>query len=376
MKITCNLQPLVEAYQTAASIAPSRSPRSILQNVKLVAKDEATTVLASDTEVGVRLSVSGVTVESPGSVVLPVARFGPILRESTDESFQIESDGSALYVRGERSEFRLQIENADEYPDVPEFEESAYQEIPARLVRELVRRTLFATDTESSRYALGGVLMEFSPESAVAVGTDGRRLAKMEGICKSIAGHADHGKSIIVPTKAMGIMDRALSDSDPEIKIAARSNDVILKSERLTLYSRLVEGRFPKWQEIIRPRDNVTQVELAVGPLYSAVRQAAIVACKETRGVDFCFDDGKLTLAAISADVGDSRIEIPISYDGERIELSLDHRYVSEFLKVLDLDKTITLSIDTQDGPAQFDTDDGYTYVIMPMARDAARKAS
>ena len=179
MKLVCEREPLSSAYQTAAAVAPARSPKPILQNVKLIAADGKTLMLASDTELGVRIEVPGVTIEAPGAIVLPVARFGPILRESSDETIKIEADGDSILIRGERSEFRLQAENPDEFPDVPEFAENAYHEIPARLMKELVKRTLFATDAESSRYALGGVLLEFDESKLTAVGTDGRRLAKM-----------------------------------------------------------------------------------------------------------------------------------------------------------------------------------------------------
>ena len=82
------------------------------------------------------------------------------------------------------------------------------------------------------------------------------------------------------------------------------------------IYSRLVEGRFPKWREVFPKRHDGTRIELAVGPLYSAVRQAAIVTSEESRGVDFTFDEGKVVLAGRAAEVGQSRVELPVAYDG------------------------------------------------------------
>ena len=110
----------------------------------------------------------------------------------------------------------------------------------------MIRRTVFATDNESSRYALGGVLLELGADKIIAVGTDGRRLAKMEGPAKSVGGHQTGDNTTIVPTKAMHLIERALTDADAEVQIAARANDILVKSPRVTIYSRLVEGRFPK----------------------------------------------------------------------------------------------------------------------------------
>ena len=110
---------------------------------------------------------------------------GSILRESSDEQLRIEADPQRISIQGERSQFVLPAQNPDEFPNVASFEEEAYHEVSARLFRELIRRTLFATDVESSRYALGGVLLEFATDRITAVATDGRRLAKMEAPLKS-----------------------------------------------------------------------------------------------------------------------------------------------------------------------------------------------
>ena len=119
-----------------------------------------------------------------------MARFGSILRESSDERLRIETDAQATIVRGERSEFRLPAENPHEFPAVADFTETKYHQFPARLLKELIRRTAFATDNESSRYALGGVLLEFAADKITGVGTDGRRLAKMEVPAQSVGGHS------------------------------------------------------------------------------------------------------------------------------------------------------------------------------------------
>ena len=113
------------------------------------------------------------------------------------------------------------------------------------------------------------------------------------------------------------------------------------------------------------PRSNFT-----VGPLHSAVRQAAIVTSEETRGVDFTFDAGSLVLSGRAAEVGQSRIELPIGYDGPAISITLDPRYVNDFLKVLDPEKTFTFELKDAESAAVCTTDDGYGYVIMPLARD------
>ena len=173
-------------------------------------------------------------------------------------------------------------ENPDEFPVVTAFEEEKYHEMPARFFRETIRRTVFATDNESSRYALGGVLIELTGDQITAVATDGRRLARQEGPAKAVGSHQSGDRTTIIPTRAMQLLERALADNDENIQLAARDNDVLVKSGRATIYSRLVEGRFPKWRDVFPRRENNLRVELTAGPFYAAVRQAAIVTSEES----------------------------------------------------------------------------------------------
>ena len=321
-------------------------------------------------ETGIRIDVPGIEVEAVGSAVLPVGRFGSILRESMDAKLLVEADPQGTLVRGDRSEFKLPGQNPDEFPEVASFVEENYHEISARLLKELIHRTLFATDTESSRYALGGVLLEFAGDKITAVGTDGRRLAKMEGPCKTV-GHCSYDDTTtIVPARSMQLIERAFTDLDAEVRIAVHANDILLKSPRVMIYSRLVEGRFPKWRDVFPKRREAVQIELAVGPVYAALRQAAIVANDESRGIDFAFAEGSLVLSGSTAEVGQSRVEMPVGYAGPALTVSLDHRFVADFLKVLDPEKTFTFDIENTDSAAVMTTDDGYGYVVMPLARD------
>ena len=368
MKITCDREKLMRAFQTAASVAPLRSPKPILQNVKLEAAAESVTLMGTDLEVGIRIEVPGFVVEAPGSVVLPIDRFGSILRETSDEKLTIESDGKRILVEGRQSKFQLPAEDPIEYPNVSTFEEKSYHELSARFFRELIRRTVFATDTESTRYALGGVLIELTAEEIVAVGTDGRRLAKQTGPAKTVAAEDAADKTTIIPTRAMQLMERAMADNEEQILLAARDNDVLIKSQRSTIYARLVEGRYPNWRGVFPKQEDVIRFDIATGPFYAAVRQAAIVTSEDRRGVDFRFGEGKVLLAGHGAERGESHIELPIAYDGPEIKIKLDPHYLSDFLKVLSPDQTFTMTLKDSETAAVCTTDDGYSYVIMPLA--------
>ena len=370
MKLVCDREKFAQAFLMAASVAPSRSPKPVLANIKLEATKDGATLLGTDLEIGIRIDVAGLEVEVPGAALLPIARFGAILRESSDEKLTLDSDGRKTQVRGQWSEFNLPSENPADFPPVASFAEEKYHELPARFFRETVRRTIFATDPESSRYALGGVLLELDADKLTAVATDGRRLSKQEGPAKSVGGHITGDRTTIIPTRAMQALDRALAENDENIMLSARDNDVLVKSGRVTIYSRLVEGRFPKWRDVFPRREGVVTVELPVGPFYAAVRQAAIVTSEDRRGVEFTFGGGKVVLLGHGAEFGESHVEMPIAYEGEPLPVNLDPRFVSDFLRVLDAEKTCRVEIRDSDAAVVFSTDDGYAYVVMPLARD------
>ena len=152
--------------------------------------------------------------------------------------------------------------------------------------------------------------------------------------------------------------------------MATSENQVQVKSQRTTIYSRLVEGRYPKWRDVFPKSQDTAKIELSAGPFHSAVRQAAIVTTDERRGVDFTFGEGKIVLAGHGAEMGESHVELPIAYEGPEITVKLDPRFMSDFLKVLELEQTFTLHLRDAESAVVCYTDDGYAYLIMPLSRE------
>jgi DNA polymerase-3 subunit beta len=176
----------------------------------------------------------------------------------------------------------------------------------------------------------------------------------------------------VVPVKALRLLERNLSDDDPPVHMAIEPGTaVLLRSESAVIHSRLVEGRFPRYQDVF-PADVDVKIPLDCKLLRSAVEQASIVASEESRGVDFEFCPGVLKLHSQSAEIGSSHIEIPIAYDGKAVEITFDPRYLLEALKNLEDTAVITAELTDAKNAAVFKTDDHYTYVVMPLTRERA----
>lgn len=371
MNVRVTREPLLAAIQSAAAVVPTRSPKPVLTNVKLEADDGRAILSATDLEVGIRVEIEGVEVQAAGSVLLPASRLSAIVREASPGTvFEIQSDGTAAVVKAPRSTFRLPAEDPLEFPAVATFPEEACFQLSAPLVRELVRRTVFATDNESSRYALGGVLVELTAAGVIGVGTDGRRLAKMEGPVSTVGGTPADAQPI-VPSRAMQLVERCLGGAEATVHVAVHPAEILIRTGQTTISARLVDGRFPRWRDVFPERPEAMRVGMVVGPLLASVRQAAIVTSDQSKGVDFSFEPGQLVLAGRSAESGESRVELPIDHDGATVRIKLDPRFVSDFLRVLDPAATIQVELTDAQSAAVCRTDDGYGYVIMPLAADS-----
>lgn len=368
MKIVCHREGLLSACQVASAAVATRDVKPVLRNIKAVVDDDRCTLMATDLELGIRLEVRGIKVEDPGEALLPTGRLINILRESTDEEMTIEAGPDKCVVRGNTNEFEMPGEDPSAFPDVPAFAEEKYHEISAGILREMIKRTIFAAATEGQvRFgATTGILWELQDEKAALIATDGRRLAMMHGQVKPHGGHTTEGQMPVVPSKAMGLLERNLTEPNETIRISLRANEVLMKTERAMIYSRLVEGRFPNYRQVI-PAKHTHRVPLTVGPFLAAVKQAAIMTDDESKRVRFQFAKKKLTLRAQGAESGQSRVELPIEYDGKGLDISFDPKFVIDMLRVLEPDTTITLDMSEGDKPAVFRHEPSYLYVIVPL---------
>src|SRR5437762_3121076 len=184
MKVTCQRDGLLIACQLVSAAVPARTTKEVLSSVKAVAQDDGLTLVAFDTEVGIRYELRGITVKRAGSAILPINQLTQILRESTDEEISLDAGGETTHVKIGTSRFELPARPVDEFPDIPAFEDGGhYHEITAGILRTMIARTAFAADKKDSggRFALKGVLWEAEGKVARLVATDTKRLALCEG---------------------------------------------------------------------------------------------------------------------------------------------------------------------------------------------------
>ncbi len=370
MKVTCLRDGLLTACQLVATAVAARTTKPILANVKAIAHDDALTLMATDLEVGIRYELRGVKVGRPGAAILPAGRLVSILKETTDPEITIDAGEDLTTIRVSTGRFELPGGDPAEFPDIPAFDAGGrYHEVTAGVLRTMIKRTAFAAEKkESTRWAVTGVLWEAEGTKARMVATDTKRLAMTEGPATVHGEPEAKGQSHLIPAKAITLLERNLADNGEVIRISLRTNEALFQTERALIHTRLVEGRFPPYRDII-PKKLQTKLTIQVAELLSRVRQAAIMTDDETKRVDFHFQPGKAILTARGPETGSSEVEMQLpEYNGAEVDIAFDPAYLTEMLRAIEGEATATLEMTDGQKPAVFRVGDQYLYLVMPLA--------
>lgn len=372
MRITIPRDALVSALSDVSPVIPTKTPKELLKNVLLTIVGGTATMIATDQEVGIRREIKDVTAPHDGSVIIPPRRLMDILREVDCESIDLDIGEKSIKIVAGGSKFTLSTVDANEFPDVAGFTEPNFVKVKSSALKMAISRVSFAVDTDSQRFALGGIAVDFGTAGLASfVSTDSKRLAIARIASESVGTLLEVNPSNlpVIPLRAALALSKSLPDSDAEVQIAILPSAVLAKCDGITVYGRLIEGRFPRYQDVIPTECNHT-VTAVCGPLHSAVRQAMITQNEESKGADFTFSDGELSIVSKAAEVGESEIKIPVQLEGEPIEATFDPKYLGQFLNVCDREFPITAKFVDGDSAAVFSCGDEYRYIVMPLAKD------
>lgn len=363
MKVKFNRAALQEALNLVTSIIPSRTPKPILQCLRITTEQDAVRISATDLEVGITCLVSQVEVDEAGDIVVPADKLSSIVRESFDDVIALEATESAVYLIGSDSRFTIYSHDPQQYPAVPGFEGDADLVVKLSALQEGIEQTIFAAAKESTRYALNGILWEVSGKKLSLVATDGRRLAKsIVSLDKSAKLPANR---IIVPAKTMSLLDKISVHGEDSVKVRFVNNQVVLACETVVVSSNLVEGNFPKYEDII-PKDHDKKITLPTGAVLSAVRRAALLANEDSKGIRLALDKGTMIFTSRAPETGDAKIDLAIDYDGDAIEIGFNPQFLVDVLRVLEADE-FELHLGQSDRPGLFKAGSNFLYIVMPV---------
>lgn len=363
MKVIVDRAALNDALGLLGSVIAARTPKPVLNYVKLTAADGVLSLLATDLETGLRLVISRVEVQEPGEALIIGDKFGQIVRESGDATLTIAVDASQATIRGQDSTYKLNVMPPAEYPAVQDFSGESDFEVRAGDLSQLIAQTIFATAKENSRYAINGVLLEREANKLNVVATDGRRLAVSRGTCKTAK---TENRAIIVPTKALNLLSKLLTDPEQTVKVKIAESQVLFGTETATISSNLVEGNFPPYRDVV-PRDGDKKATIATAPLNSAVRRAALLTNEESKSLRLSFKQGTLTLTSRTPETGEAEVTLDLpKYEGEPLDIGFNPQFIIDVLKVVDSEE-VTLDLKAANKPGVFRTGQHFLYVVMPV---------
>ena len=371
MKVACDRSTLTRGVQVAASVVLPRSPKPSLGCIKLEVQAGKMTLLATDLEIGIRIELDKIDVQQPGEGLVPADRLHAILRELDADTVALTSTNQETEIVAPGSRFKVLGDDPADFPQIPEFPATGAFSVLADDLVGLIKRTLFATAKENTRYALNGVLWEVEGANLTLVATDGRRLSLARGKCKD--GPAAK-VSAIVPSKAMLLIERCLTDlgvKEGVVRVVLREKDLLLESPpadggKRIVYSRLVDGHFPKYEDVI-PRDFDRKATLDTQGFLAAVRKAALLTNEESRGVTLKFGGQELVITSRTPEMGEAEVRIPVEYAGEAMEVGFNPQYVMDAVKVIDAQQFV-LSLKGPSKPGVISEGRLFTHVVMPVS--------
>ena len=345
---------LLTALLAVAKAVPARAPKPILQNVRIGDG------LVSGTDLEIRIDAT--IGEHCEAFLVPCERLVAILRAATGDEVTFTLKGQSVTVACGRGSWTLPTEDVAEYPTwEPEAAEPVCR-LPADQFVRAARAVTYATDNESSRYALGAVLVEVKDGNPTWVATDGRRLSYVE----TETDQAVDDRQVLIPARLMGVVS-GLAHGDGSVQVTASAKECTFELDGFTVTGRLTDGKFPRWRDVVGdPEGEPTVVD--VQELLAATRAAAIVTSEQSKGVDFAFTASGLGLHAQSAEAGESMVTCEIVTPGSTANVKLDPRFVVDFCRNVPPGEEPHVDIYAKDAQSRVLLRCGpYTGVIMPL---------
>jgi DNA polymerase-3 subunit beta len=372
MKLTCTRQDLLLELQVVVRAAAVRGAIQALGGILLIAEGTEIRLAATDGEIALRTSLQG-EIETPGSVLLPARLLVDIVRSAGGESISLEQrpETSEVVVSSERAMFSLRTLLADDFPRMPDPPENGDVVLPAKALAETIERVAKAASRDETRPVLTGILMSVEEGNLRMVATDSYRLSVKETRLET---DSEIQFEANVPARALQELSRVVNDTGTEsVSIVSRENQIVFGAERVTLSSRLIDGQFPNYRQLL-PESYEHEIKLSRDEMLAVVRRISLMA-QRTAPLRLRFESGSVTLSAQTPDVGEASESLPVNYQGDELEIGFNPHFLQDGLESVESDelqlKLITALrpglIEAVGGNGESSGDGSFLYLIMPV---------
>lgn len=370
MKFVVKKEDLYNGIKIVERATSIKALQPVLMNILIETVDKGTIrLIATDLDFTV-IALVDAQVEEEGKITLPSKTLNEIVSKLSDKLviFEMNNEQTTVNITCQKSKFDIIGISATEFP--PEFsnvqinEEEGF-EIEIRPFVKAVKQAGFAAASYETSNLLSGIVCDISSNILEIASTDGNRLARIR---ETIDNKDNHAKQLIIPSKTLNEFIKMSSFIDEEtVKIFTEKSKIILKSERTTTISRLLDGQFPKYNQLI-PNESPKEAQVNVSQLISALERVSIMVNEKTSIVKLEFSNNNLKLSADTPDSGKSEENIDIDYSFEDLAIAFNYKFVLEALKNLD-SEIVKIGLNTPLSATMFrpNSEEDYVCLIMPV---------
>ncbi|MFA5057239.1 MAG: DNA polymerase III subunit beta [Opitutaceae bacterium] len=371
MKFKINRDHFSNGLLQVLNVVGSKATMPILSNVLIEAEKDHISLTTTNLDLGIRCRIKA-EVKETGSVTLPVKRLATIVRELPNIDVTLDSTPNhQVKLASGGSQFRIMGIGKEEFPPLPEFGDDKSFSLEQAELGNMLKGVAYAQSADETRYILNGVYFNFRDGKLSLVATDGRRLAL---ISKELEFPAASAGNIILPAKTVSELLRLL-DKGAKIKISfnerrasfqiATEKDTSGLVENIYLFSKVVEGNYPNYQQVI-PKETHQRIKLERELFLQCVHRAALVCSEKSNSVKIKLTSNLLEITASSPDFGESHESMAISYSGPDLQVAFNPQFIMDPLRALTKDE-VFFELKDEVSPGVFKTLESFICVIMPV---------
>ena len=361
MKCVISREALLSGLQIVQNVVSTRTTLPILGNALVQAVDGKLIISTTDLDTGIRASVDAEVIKG-GATTLPARRLFSIIRElpAAELTLEVDSKQVATITSGS-SFFRIMGLPEEDFPPFPKGEGAKTFKLTQGVFRDMLKRTAYAISTDESRYVLNGVLLSFKENKLSLVATDGRRLALVE---QDIEFPKGSEVEAILPTKAVQELQRVLGDDQP-LSISFAENQVSFDLGTTFLYSKLIEGNYPNYRQVIPPEAK-ERITLERESFLNTVHRVSLLSSEKSNSVKLVFSKNNIDIIANTPEVGEARESLAVAYKGRDFSVAFNPEFLMAPLRNLPNDEVFLDLIDEM-SPGVIKVQSPFLYVLMPM---------
>ena len=367
MKLSVASADLLAQLQSVSRVASTRSAVQALSGVQLAATAAGVELRATDMEIALRVPLTA-EVQREGTVVLParllldVARSLPKSAERVE--LELRPEQQDVEVVAGHAKFHLRTLRAEDFPPLPETGGDTVVDVPAHAFVETIEKVSKSASRDETRPILTGILVSASGSELRMVATDSYRLSVKE---TALEVPLDPGFEANVPARALDELRSIVANVGADvIRIGVRSNQVVFEVGGAVLSSRLIDGQFPNYRQLI-PDGYEHQLRISGEELGEVVKRISLMAQKNAP-LRLAFSDGELTVSAQTPDVGEASEPLPVPFAGEPFEIGFNPEFLRDGLDSVGSDDLLLKLISPlRPGLIEGADESGFLYLIMPI---------